>query len=131
MTNSALSASTSPSTGIDPRERRSAGLSWFVCDLWMVDHQGSTVLRCRCLESSPVRMRLHVPSGYGVVEGQRYELYSLPPGERSPALSGSGERRWATVVQVGSGDGEDVLEVTLLPDQCRLAEMPLPDQAAH
>jgi len=43
-------------------------------DLWMINHSGLTVLRCRCLESSSAAMRLRVPTGYGVAVGQQYEL---------------------------------------------------------
>ena len=67
------------------------------CDLWMIDHHGSTVLRCRCLEVSPNGMRLRVPLGYGVAEGQRYELRSHLPGSRSTATLGLIGSRWATV----------------------------------
>lgn len=38
-------------------------------NLWMVDHNGKTMLRCRCLAASATRMRLCVPAGYGVAVG--------------------------------------------------------------
>ena len=90
-----------------------------VCDLWMIDHHGSTVLRCRCVEVSENGMRLRVPLGYGVAEGQRYELRSHPPGAHAPppplGLVGS---RWATVVrtQLLLGENEDYLDIGVVLD---------------
>ncbi len=79
-----------------------------MCDLWMIDHYGSTVLRCRCLEVSQNGMRLRVPLGYGVAEGQRYELRSHLPGSHSRASLGLVGSRWATVVRTQlSLEGDD------------------------
>ncbi len=63
-------------------------------------------------------MRLRVPLGYGVAEGQRYELRSHLPGSRSAATLGIVGSRWATVVrtQLVVGQGEDHLEVGLVLD---------------
>jgi len=47
-------------------ERRCEPRDLVDCDLWMIDHHGSTVLRCRCVEASPSGMRLRVPLGYGI-----------------------------------------------------------------
>lgn len=69
------------------------------CDLWMIDHHGSTVLRCRCVEVSKNGMRLRVPLGYGVAEGQRYELRSHLPGAMPSTSLGLVGSRWATVVR--------------------------------
>lgn len=69
-------------------------------DLWMIDHNGSTVLRCRCLEASARALRLRVPVGYGVAVGHRYELCAqaagVPPAPRPGVVAG----RWATVKRV-------------------------------
>ncbi len=69
------------------------------CDLWMIDHDGSTVLRCHCLESSPTEMRLRVPLGYGVSVGQRYEVRSHLPGQRPTSGSGVIGTAWVTIVE--------------------------------
>lgn len=69
------------------------------CDLWMIDHYGSTVLRCHCTEVSDNGMRLRVPLGYGVSQGQRYELRSHLPGTPKQATLGLVGSRWATVVR--------------------------------
>lgn len=87
-------------------------------DLWMIDHNGATVLRCRCVDVSEHGMRLQAPLGYGVADGQRYELRShLPGSTRTPGF-GLISRRWATVVrtQVHLGGGEDHLEVGVVLD---------------
>lgn len=94
------------------------------CDLWMIDHHGSTVLRCHCLEASNNGMRLRVPLGYGVAEGQRYELCSHMPGTpKTPAFGVIGSR-WATVVrtELQLDECEDHLDVGVVLD---LADAPL------
>lgn len=99
-------------------ERRVETRQFVSCDLWMIDHHGSTVLRCRCLESSPNGMRLRVPLGYGVAEGQRYELRSHLPGRRNMPSLGLVGSRWATVVRtrVCLEDGEDHLDIGVVLD---------------
>jgi hypothetical protein len=96
---------------IEPRQAVS-------CDLWMIDHHGSTVLRCRCIDSSPTGMRLRVPLGYGVAEGQRYELRSHLPDTPCPVTLGLVGSRWATVVrtQLLLGEHEDYLDVGVVLD---------------
>lgn len=69
-------------------------------DLWMVDHAGETILKCRCNEVSEHGMRLSVPVGYGIAEGQRYELRSRMPGAGSADRGGFLDRsRWVRVVR--------------------------------
>ena len=88
------------------------------CDLWMIDHHGSTVLRCRCMEVSKNGMRLRVPLGYGVAEGQRYELRSHLPGTPSRTTLGLVGSRWATVVrtQLCLDENEDHVDVGVVLD---------------
>ncbi len=88
------------------------------CDLWMIDHYGSTVLRCRCLEMSRTGMRLRVPLGYGVAEGQRYELRSHLPGAEARNSLGLIGSRWATVVrtQMCLDGNDDHLDVGVVLD---------------
>lgn len=99
-------------------ERRYEPRQPITCDLWMIDHYGSTVLRCRCLETSNNGMRLRVPLGYGIAEGQRYELRSHLPGSRPSATLGLVGSRWATVVrtQFRIEGGEDHLDVGVVLD---------------
>ena len=89
-----------------------------VCDLWMIDHQGSTVLRCRCDEVSKHGLRLRVPLGYGVAEGQRYELRSHLPGSTMVGSLGLEGSRWATVVRTRMclEGNEDYLEAGVVLD---------------
>lgn len=105
-------------------DRRFEPRELVACDLWMIDHYGSTVLRCRCHEISSNGMRLCVPLGYGVAEGQRYELRSHLPGARTGTTLGLSGSRWATVVRtrLRIEDGEDHLEVGVVLDN---AEAPL------
>lgn len=99
-------------------ERRFEPRRPVTCDLWMIDHYGSTVLRCRCIEVSKNGMRLRVPLGYGVAEGQRYELRSHLPGALSETSLGLVGSRWATVVrtQVLLDENEDYLDVGVVID---------------
>jgi hypothetical protein len=100
-------------------ERRAEPRQQVFGSLWMVDHDGSTVLRCVCVEASRTGLRLRVPLGYGVAEGQRYELRSHLPGACPLAegfdLTGS---RWATVVraQFRVADNHDYLDVGVALD---------------
>lgn len=89
------------------------------CDLWMIDHFGSTVLRCRCVETSPNGMRLRVPLGYGVADGQRYELRSHLPGTRTGTTLGLIGSRWATVVRskLCIDQADDHLDVGVVLDE--------------
>ena len=99
-------------------ERRFEARRPVSADLWMIDHHGSTVLRCQCLEVSKNGMRLRVPLGYGVAEGQRYELRSHLPGTPQRASLGLVASRWATVVrtQVCLDEDEDHLDVGAVLD---------------
>jgi hypothetical protein len=104
-------------------DRRLEPRQVITCDLWMIDHHGSTVLRCRCLEASHTGMRLRVPLGYGVAEGQRYELRSHLPGTPCSVTLGLVGSRWATVVrtQLCLGDQEDHVDVGVVLDAAESA----------
>lgn len=80
-------------------ERRNEARESVVGNLWMIDNQTSTILRCRCLDVSSNGMRLRVPLGYGVRKGQRYELTSHLPGQSSPPGLGLMVSRRAEVVR--------------------------------
>ena len=101
-----------------PQERRAQPRQPVSGTLWMVDHHGSTVLPCHCVESSTGGMRLRVPLGYGVAEGQRYELRSHLPGSRPADGFGVVGSRWATVVrtQLRLSDDDDHLDVGVVLD---------------
>jgi hypothetical protein len=91
----------------NPGKRQPGPGSALAGDLWMIDHAGSTVLRCRCLEASTTGMRLCVPAGYGVTVGQRYELRGCVPGEHPSAVTPAIVASWVTVVQTQSMTDED------------------------
>jgi len=73
----------------------------------MVDHNGATVLRCRCLAVSATRLRLCVPAGYGVAVGQRYELSVRGSGDNPLSLLRAIATCWVTVVQTQNMNDED------------------------
>lgn len=65
--------------------------------VWLVNHAGGTVLRCAVLEVSKAGMKLRVPVGYGVAEGQQYELSTGLPGTY-PNYGETPSRSWAGVL---------------------------------
>jgi hypothetical protein len=81
------------------KERRAALREPVIGCLWMIDGQSSTIMRCQCVDVSTSGMRLRVPSGYGVQEGQVYELTSHLPGQSSPPGFGLTVSRRAEVVR--------------------------------
>ena len=106
-------APSSPGSEPDFVERRGEARQQVSGTLWLVDHHGSTVLRCQCMEVSNRGMRLRVPLGYGVAEGQRYELRSHLPGSQPVEGFGVVGSRWGTVVRTqvrlrGADDHHDV-----------------------
>ena len=80
-------------------ERRGDSRERVACDLWMIGHESSTVLRCRCDNVGQGGLHLLAPLGYGIAEGQRYELRSHPPGTRPLSGFGPTTSRWARIVR--------------------------------
>jgi len=80
-------------------ERRSDARTRVACDLWMIGHESSTILRCRCDNAGEGGLHLVAPLGYGIAEGQRYELRSHPPGTHPFAGFGPSISRWARIVR--------------------------------
>ncbi|MFQ5807152.1 MAG: PilZ domain-containing protein [Phycisphaerae bacterium] len=109
LRSSVSTASTQPSIG----ERRAELREPVIGCLWMIDNHSSTILRCRCIDVSTSGMRLRVPLGYGVREGQHYELTSHLPGQSSPPGLGLMVSRRAEVVrtQIVAADDEYDVEV--------------------
>lgn len=88
-------------------------------DLWMIDHNGKTMLRCRCLAVSATRMRLCVPAGYGVAVGQRYELSARRAGEDPSSPLRAVVTFWVTVLQTQNMTDQDPdrIDVAVAVDQ--------------
>lgn len=105
-----------PATSAVNNERRGEPRSDAAGNLWMIDHQGATVFRCACLDMSPHGMRLRVPLGYGVAEGQRYELRSHLPGRTPISVLGVIGSRWGTVARTRVCVDGDCLDVGLVLD---------------
>ncbi|MDX2200856.1 MAG: hypothetical protein SF069_18010 [Phycisphaerae bacterium] len=83
--------------------------------IWLVDSVGRPVTRAEFRDVSATGMRLRVPLGFGLAEGQQYELHATPPTDRSGAF-GLRTRRWARIVRTcihaDTRDGEIELGVT-------------------
>lgn len=102
----------SESQDLSPERRRDAREP--ACfDVWMVGHEASTILRCRCNNSATGGLHLIAPLGYGIAEGQRYELRSRPPGASPMPGFNVDVRRWARVVrtEIVLNEGRDQLGV--------------------
>lgn len=50
-----------------------------VCDLWLVDVSGQSVLRCKTDDVSDAGLRATAPIGFGLAVGQRWQIRLLPP----------------------------------------------------
>ncbi len=101
------------------RERRLESRQEVICPLWMIDHAGSAMIRCHCIELSQNGMRVKAPLGYGIATGQRYELKATVPGMIEPGAFSSAQSRWATVIRavICAGAQEDYLELGLVLDE--------------
>lgn len=117
---SATMSTTALVTSSAPRqtERRLYQRQSSIGHLWLIDHQGGTVLRCQCTDVSDTGARLRVPLGYGITNGQRFELRAHMPGHDDPTEVLPFRQRWASVVRtrVQTGDGEAFLDVGVLLD---------------
>lgn len=102
-------------------------------DLWMIDHLGSTILHCQCVDVSESGMRLRVPLGYGVSESQRYEIrsenFASDQGVTDRFLGVDVRRRsWVTVVRarVAFDQLEDYLDVGVVMEPTDTADLVTP-----
>lgn len=96
-------------------ERRAERRDPVIGSLWLIDSVSATILRCQCIDISRGGMRLRVPLGYGVQDGQEYELTSHLPGQSAPPGMGLMVNRRARVVRTeivaGTRDMEYNVEV--------------------
>lgn len=91
--------------------------------IWLINHPGSTVLRCVVLDCSRDAMRLRAPLGYGIAEGQEYELSAHLPGEFESSAAGAGSRVHVVVRRAATADAIDdpYVEVDLAEEPCEAA----------
>lgn len=61
-------------------DRRHSARSDSHGEMWLISHEAGTVLRCRCDNASERGLHLIAPLGYGIAEGQQYELRAIHPG---------------------------------------------------
>lgn len=104
-----------------PNDRRTEARDTVIGNLWMIDNRTSTILRCHCVDMSLHGMRLRIPLGYGVRDGQSYELCSHLPGQSAPPGMGLIVSRRATVVRTRIDVNGDDMEVGVLLDAARRA----------
>ncbi|MBL8879828.1 MAG: hypothetical protein JNG88_11975 [Phycisphaerales bacterium] len=91
--------------------------------VWLINHPGGTVLRCVVLDFSPEAVRLRAPLGYGIAEGQEYELSAHLPGEFDSPAAGSCSRVRVVVRRAATAEAIDdpYVEVDLAEDHCEAA----------
>lgn len=103
-----------------------AGATQPICNgpVWLINHPGGTVLRCVVLNTSNDGVRLRAPLGYGIAEGQAYELSAHLPGEFESPEAGAGTRVNVVVTRAKTADAIDdpYVEVELAPE-CRESEL--------
>lgn len=119
---------------VQPSERRREKRETVIGHLWLVDQQGSTVVRCRCLDMSPSGLRVQAPLGYGLGAGRTYRLCSHPPGSSAPTGLGLQISRPGTVVRadVLTAAAGDTIELGIELAPRRDTEVtPPPAAAAH
>ncbi len=87
-------------------QRRGQLGSWHVASVarhsqgygfYLLDNEGATVLPCHCLESSDQGLWLEAPPGYGLAEGQEYELWPIGNNSSAPDWIG---RAWIRIEQI-------------------------------
>jgi hypothetical protein len=69
------------------------------CDLWLLDLEGLTVVRCQTDDISQGGLHATIPIGYGLAVGQRYELRIRPNGEGRDAASPGWTACYGTVIR--------------------------------
>lgn len=94
-------------------ERRGEHRAPALGHLWMMDNRSGAVIRCRCIDMSDAGMRLRAPVGFGIHEGQTYELCSHLPGQCAPpglglVISRRATVSWSEIVIDGRDDFVDV-----------------------
>lgn len=58
----------------DRRDRRDYARRPVDCDVWLIDLESQSVLRCKTDDISDAGMSASAPIGFGLAVGQRYEL---------------------------------------------------------
>lgn len=90
---------------------------------WLINHPGGTVLRCTVLDILPGALKVRAPLGYGIAEGQEYELSAHLPGEFESPAAGACTRVHVVVTQAQMADPIDdpYVEVELAAEKCAAA----------
>jgi hypothetical protein len=90
---------------------------------WLINHPGGTVLRCVVLDIRPDVLKVRAPLGYGIAEGQEYELSAHLPGEFESPAAGACTRVHVVVTRAQTADAieDPYVEVDLAAGNCAAA----------
>jgi len=66
------------------RERRDYARRQLACDLWLIDLESQSVLRCKTDDISDAGLCASAPIGFGLAVGQRYEVRIAPTPNAAP-----------------------------------------------
>jgi hypothetical protein len=85
----------------DRRERRDYARREIACDVWLIDLESQSVLRCKTDDICDAGMSASAPVGFGLAVGQRYEVRIAPSrtAAMTPHLAAS--LGYATIVRSG------------------------------
>ncbi len=97
------------------------------CDVWLLDLEGMTVLRCQTDNVSSGGLHCTLPIGYGLAVGQRYELRIRRSPDESPTARSSWTGCYGTIIRTRliSEGGVDRLAVALRFDSAQIFDEPL------
>lgn len=95
-------------------ERRNADRVAVESTVWLADRAGKVITNAKIQNAAPGGVRLQVPLGFGVREGQCYELRAYAPGT-PPDAFGLHASRWGRVIRtkIMCGDGHGQLAVAM------------------
>ncbi len=66
------------------RDRRDYARRRVACDLWLIDRESQSVLRCKTDDICDAGLCASAPIGFGLAVGQRYEVKILPSPNTPP-----------------------------------------------
>jgi hypothetical protein len=97
------------------------------CDVWLLDLEGMTVLRCQTDNVSSGGLHCTVPIGYGLAVGQRYELRIRRSPDESPSARSSWTGCYGTIIRTRliTEGGIDRLGVAIRFDTAQTFDSPL------
>ncbi len=95
----AESLATLPRSGLILDDRRDLQRWPAQCDVWLLDLEGMTVLRCQTDNVSSGGLHCTVPIGFGLAVGQRYELRIRRPNDDLAAVRPAWAGCYGTIIR--------------------------------